>query len=171
MEEPAEPAQATSSSRRTSMATVGNLERAMRGVRRVAFSPESSVEGDPRVDSAGLEEVVRSSLTAMFESRGYGQAPVDRADRLISYTVLLDTSADDVEMTRRFGFSPGVGAGPGGAYERGTIVVMLIHPGLGEPVWRGAVQALPDFDAPVEVREERVRRSLWGLLSKLPEVE
>lgn len=133
------------------------------------------VSGDPRLDSALLDQRIRSAVESELGARGFAKAETAAADFLVAYHVALErklvaTTIDD--------FYGGVGyhhwPRPGYTqtyvheFEVGTLMLDVLDPRSRELIWRGTAQAEIIPDATPEEREARVREGVRRILERFP---
>ena len=149
-----------------SVVAIGSPDAAARAMRTYAWSPTATiVPDDPAYDAARLESTLRTAIADVMTARGYRLAPPDAADRHIAYALGLSTILDDERLARTFGFTPGTDT-DNATY--GTLVIAILDPRTGTPLYRAGMQALARPGATERQRQERIDDAVQRLIGALP---
>jgi hypothetical protein len=141
-----------------------------------AWLPQARpVSGDPRLDSALLDQRIRSAVEGELGARGFAKAEATAADFLVAYHVALERKLVATTIDDYYG---GVGyhhwPRPGYSqtyvheFEVGTLMLDVLDPRSRELIWRGTAQAEIIPDATPEEREARVREGVRRILERFP---
>jgi hypothetical protein len=141
---------------------------------------EREPTGDPRIDERLLDERVRGGVDSQLAEKGYRLAPSGEADFLVGYRAVLGRERTVESSEPRFegiwteDYAPRGAAAEGASLDKveyeGTLV-LLIHDGKRRQlVWRAAAETeiQPRSSALSSVRDERIRRTIRGMLARFP---
>lgn len=115
--------------------------------------------------SALIDTAIKSAL----KKKAYTFEETKKNSMLIMYHVSLASEISDIDLTLKYGLSPGLRGNSAEAkeHERGTLVVDIIDPQLKKVVWRGAVEVFTGIENTKEGRQNRVNGLLVELFSSL----
>lgn len=148
---------------RVSIIATGDAAAATRAVETFGWAPGATVVGDLNgLDPAALDDMVRSEIRRVIEARGYRIAV--EADRQIAFAIGVTDAADDAELARIFGMSPGL-VGDAGQY--GTLLIAILDPRTGSPLYRAGAQVMARPELSEAQRRERISRAVESLLAPL----
>jgi len=132
---------------------------------------ESSIKiyQDPAEAIESADTLLRGAIESAMQAKGYRWvASGEPVDFELGFLLALGDGLDDQQILRQFGFNPGLRGGAGQP-DKGTLVVILIHPGSGRSMWRGAIQAFVTREAEVEKRQRRAQAAASKLLELMPD--
>ena len=145
----------------------GDINNALRGVKRVSLHPSARLVG-PAADRSPdrLRADTDAALLAEFRSHGYEIAPAGEGDIEVAYAIGLSSVFEDEALYGIFGLAPGLGSDA--SESRGAIVLALYDSRLGVVTWRGGMSRQVDEDGFDDVERRRritdaLRRVLDGM--------
>ena len=139
---------------------------------RLAWLPEAvELHADPRLEMNSVRRLIESAVVSGLSARGYRlTASPDRADYLFAYVAALESALDDTAILTRFHLLPGMEApaAEGGRYEKGTLILLLIHPVTRQPLWRVVTQVMADLELDDETRRRRINGLVERMVARIP---
>jgi hypothetical protein len=140
-----------------------------------AWLPAWPEQGDdPRIHNDLLDARVRSAVDLAMAALGFEKVPEANADFLVAYHVSLETRIDvhtvhDSSHYSRRGWSGSAGTTTRvSQYERGTLLLDVVHPEERRLVWRGSTNARVRERADPLEREKRVNEAAQSILNRFP---
>jgi hypothetical protein len=106
---------------------------------------------DDRLDTAEIDQDIKSVVGSEFGTRGYTEAPSGDVQYLLSYELGVYTWLSQTEA-RAFG----------------TLSVLMSEAATGRRVWLGFLRLQIDHSLTAEQREERLHESVAGMLENFP---
>lgn len=146
---------------------------AFSSLRTYAWMPAPHEPGS-RTHNALADSRVRAAVDANLAAKGFGLAPLDQADFLVTHHIGIETGIDvqTIHTTHRYGRSAWHGVGTSrtvvNEYERGTLLIDVLLPGGRSLVWRGSGSARLRNASNPEERERRIRDAVDQILASFP---
>lgn len=157
---------ASSSDDRVTLVSVGSAPRAAAGMQTYSWAPGATmVPTETRLDAEALEMELRRAIRDVMSARGYRFVEPGAADRHVAYAIGLSRVLDSETLRRTFGFDPG---SPYSDDEHGTLVIAIVDPRSGTPLYRASIQAVVHPDASASRRQARIQGAVETLLATVP---
>ncbi len=113
---------------------------------------------------------ITSALQNEFRQKGFTlSSDPDSTTYRIKPAVLYGNALNSMDFIDEYGVQPFLSGESG--LERGTLIVLVIHAGSKQVVWRGAVQLFTDETLTLEQSHQRVDHAVRELLEHFPSVE
>lgn len=138
---------------------------------RLSWYSEIEVVSDLSADKIpkfpGFQAKVRDLTAARLRANGFTVADdVGTSRYQIVAVALLGESADAQRIQGLFQLYPTL-AVTSDELPTGTLMLAILDSATHQPIWRGATQLLLDADATPELREQRLRATIDGLLEEV----
>lgn len=152
----------------TVLSHTGSLARTMRGVTTFSLHPTARIvrpgKGTP---TQPLLDHMDSALVSFLSAHGYTHDPTGNGDRMVAFAIGVSAEINDVQLTKVFGISAGLGFGEGN--QRGGIVLVVMNPKTGAVTWRSGASGSSYRKAETaEERYEAIDRAIAKMMQTLP---
>lgn len=127
--------------------------------------------GVPRLHDVPLRDMLKESITANMNSKGYRYHGEQGAgDLVVGYSVSLDDAELNSDAARRSGVIPSLNFSTPDPekFEKGTIVIEVTESATRIVVWRSALQGFSIIDLDDADRRKRLDGMVQRMLSGLP---
>jgi hypothetical protein len=128
-----------------------------------------------------LDARVHATVDAELAHKGYRLTSDEEADFLVAYRSTTKHKLESADLDGQRGYGAGLGraddfgaAFGGGSgsiveeYEEGKLIISVLSPDTGRPLWTGAAKAALDPDASAEARRERIGRATARIMRSFP---
>lgn len=145
------------------------------------WAPEQKPTGDLRFDDPELRAVIKQSIEADLEEKGFQKKTVGEPDLFVKYYITVEkkkeplgdyyppifnsrTGTVDMSMV-------GVRELADFTYEDGTFVLDMLAPTTNKILWRGTLEGMVDPGGTSEKRKTRAPDAVAKVLAKFPPVK
>lgn len=144
----------------------------------VPGTPEKS--NNPELDSNTLlHDRIQGAINSWFSNHGYEKKPLQQADFLIAYRVIVEDKTSVTVLNDYYGYPMGWHYGyyrPYGAqrtyvyyYQQGSIIIDIVDPKTRKLMWRGsATDDVLRESATPEKRQQRITEAVNAILKNFP---
>lgn len=156
---------------RSVVVTVGDPTLKIPAGARFGWMPESiRYFGDPRLDGVMLNSLLQEAIQSELSKKGFAFTTPEDCDFKLGYVAALESAISDRDVNALYGISAGhvPRESMSREYEKGTLIIDVIHPETRRCVWRGSLQANIGFDLPEKIRRQRIALAIKQLFANFP---
>lgn len=125
---------------------------------------------DPRIARGKLKKMLQEAIENTMESKGYTYKESVPCDLIVGFFGAVESGLNDKYLNSFYGFDQDskIGSAATNKYPKGALIMDIMEGRSGRSLWRGALQALVDFELDDDVRRQRVQLAVDQLLSRFP---
>jgi hypothetical protein len=135
---------------------------------------DADMRTNPRLHNDLLDARVRRSMDAALQSRGFRKVEEAEADFLVTYYLGVESRIDVRTVHSTFSYSRRGWGGTMGTdtrvrqYDRGTMLIDVLHPGERRLVWRGSASSRVTQTNDLDRRQRQIDQAVESILKRFP---
>jgi len=130
----------------------------------------ADVSAELKKSPFSVAQLIDKAIINALNKKSYKYKSAKNEKTLIQYHVLQASEMSNMELTIKYGLSPGLRANSDKtkAHERGVLIVDIIDSEINKVVWRGAVEVFIGLEDTQAGRQKRVNDILLELFLGIP---
>jgi len=124
---------------------------------------------DARFDKTTVPIRMRETIERELARKGYEQRGLGyRVDFMVCYHFALEKDLDAANVARQHGYTSKDVEGPGQRFEKGSLIIDIVHPETKKLMWRGIAEAEIVVSVSEEEKLRRTNEAVKRILAKFP---